>query len=86
MFLSPLFAQAFATVAGAEVELYNTDGSEGAARGAGIGAGIYSGPKEAFSRLRIVRTIKPDSRSADAYAAAYNSWKAAVDGQRSGAR
>jgi xylulokinase len=85
MFLSPLFAQAFATVAGAEVELYNTDGSQGAARGAGIGAGIYSGPKEAFSSLRIVRTIRPDTRSADAYAAAYSAWKTALDAQRSGA-
>jgi xylulokinase len=85
MFLSPLFAQAFATVAGAEVELCNTDGSQGAARGAGIGADIYSGPKEAFSSLRIVRTIKPDSRSADAYASAYNSWKAAVELQLSSA-
>jgi xylulokinase len=49
MFLSPLFAQTFATVTGAMVELYNTDGSQGACRGAGIGAGIYRSPKEAIS-------------------------------------
>ena len=45
MFLSPLFGEAFATVTGSVVELYNTDGSQGAARGAGIGAGIYREPK-----------------------------------------
>ena len=49
MFLSPLFKQTFATVTGATVKLYNTDGSVGAARGAGIGAGIYTSMEEAFS-------------------------------------
>jgi len=53
MFLSPLFAEAFATVTGASVELYNTDGSQGAARGAGIGAGIYKGPEDAFTGVHF---------------------------------
>ena len=75
MFLSPLFASAFATVTGARVELYNTDGSQGAARGAGIGAGIYQSEKEAFVGLKTTRTIDPDPSQADAYQKAYEKWE-----------
>jgi xylulokinase len=75
MFLSPLFAEAFATVTQATVELYNTDGSQGAARGAGIGAGIYKGADDAFVGLEPVKTIKPNEKSASAYQQAYQSWE-----------
>jgi len=75
MFLSPLFADAFATVTGASVELYNTDGSQGAARGAGIGAGIYKGPADAFVGLKPVRTVKPNEKLASAYQEAYQTWE-----------
>lgn len=75
MFLSPLFAEAFATVTGATVELYNTDGSQGAARGAGIGAGIYKGPQDAFAGLKPVRKIEPDKKSASGYQEAYQRWE-----------
>jgi xylulokinase len=75
MFLSPLFAEAFATVTGASVELYNTDGSQGAARGAGIGAGIYKGPADAFVGLEPVKTIKPNKKLASAYQEAYQTWE-----------
>ncbi len=75
MFLSPLFAEAFATVTQASVQLYNTDGSQGAARGAGIGAGIYGGPEEAFVGLEPVRTIEPNEKLASAYRGAYEKWE-----------
>jgi len=75
MFLSPLFAEAFATVTGASVELYNTDGSQGAARGAGIGAGIYKGPADAFVGLKPVKTVKPNKKLASAYQEAYQTWE-----------
>lgn len=75
MFLSPLFAEAFVTATGASVELYNTDGSQGAARGAGIGAGIYKGPADAFVGLKPVKTIKPNKRLASAYQEAYQTWE-----------
>jgi xylulokinase len=75
MFLSPLFAEAFATVTEATVELYNTDGSQGAARGAGIGAGIYKGPEEAFVGLEPVRTIKPNRKLTSSYQQAYERWR-----------
>ncbi len=75
MFLSPLFAEAFATVTGASVELYNTDGSQGAARGAGIGAGIYKGPEDAFVGLEPVKTIRPNEKLASSYNKAYERWE-----------
>ena len=74
MFLSPLFAQAFATVTDSVVQLYNTDGSQGAARGAGIGAGIYADTKEAFIGLDCKKTITPDKATQKAYNDAYQNW------------
>jgi xylulokinase len=78
MFLSPLFAEAFATTTGATVELYNTDGSAGAARGAGIGAGIYKGPKQAFAGLKAVKVVKPNHKLKKPYAEAYKTWEAVL--------
>ncbi len=75
MFLSQLFSQAFATVTGCVVELYNTDGSQGAARGAGIGAGIYTGPDDAFVGVKPIKTIAPDEKQTLAYQEAYNRWQ-----------
>ncbi len=75
MFLSPLFGEAFATVTGTTVELYNTDGSQGAARGAGIGAGIYNGQEDAFVGLSPVKTIEPNEKLKAAYQEAYERWE-----------
>jgi len=81
MFLSPLFAEAFATISGATVELYNTDGSQGAARGAGIGAGIYKSPEDAFIGLEPVRTVEPNKQLKKPYQAAYESWERVLRNQ-----
>jgi xylulokinase len=81
MFLSPLFAEAFATVTQSVVELYNTDGSQGAARGAGIGAGIYKDPKDAFAGLRPVKTIEPNNKLSTAYKQAYQKWESVLKNQ-----
>lgn len=75
MFLSPLFAEAFATVTESVVELYNTDGSQGAARGAGIGAGIYKEMQDAFVGLEPIKTIEPNDKLAPAYKEAYEKWE-----------
>ena len=75
MFLSPLFRNTLAGVSGATIELYDTDGSVGAAKGAGIGAGIYKDNHEAFASLDKLEVIFPDEKNRDAYLAAYASWK-----------
>jgi xylulokinase len=79
MFLSPVFASTFATVANAVVELYNTDGSQGAARGAGLGAELYGTPAEAFSGLRKMNTIEPNTNIAATCLNAYADWKKLVE-------
>jgi len=74
MFLSPLFASAFADTTGAKVELYNTDGAAGAARAAGIAAGIYNNTTEAFADLKSEKTIEPNPADQPAYTRAYQNW------------
>ena len=75
LFLSPLFREALAGVTGAVIELYDTNGAVGAAKGAGIGAGIYRDAAEAFASLRKIAVIEPDGLKADAYCGAYEVWK-----------
>jgi xylulokinase len=74
MFLSDVFCETFATVTDAVVELYNTDGAQGAARGAGIGAGIYKDYEEAFTGLECVKKIEPDVKMQAEYKNAYENW------------
>lgn len=74
MFLSPLFRDTLAAVSGATIKLFETDGSVGAAKGAGIGAGIYKDNKEAFATLKKITEIEPSGDMA-AYLEAYSRWK-----------
>ena len=73
MFQSKIFRDTLSGVSGATIELFNTDGSVGAAKGAGLGAGIYRTPQEAFSTLERLATITPDHQSE--YREAYERWK-----------
>ena len=81
MFLSPLFRDTLAGVSGATIELYDTDGSVGAAKGAGIGAGIYKDNKEAFASLDKLQVIEPKQADRAAYAEAYARWKEVLAGK-----
>jgi xylulokinase len=74
LFMSPIFRQTLSNITGATIELYNTDGSIGAARGAGIGAGIYKDETEAFATLRKIITVTPEAKDAAATAIAYERW------------
>ncbi|MBO9638397.1 MAG: carbohydrate kinase [Siphonobacter aquaeclarae] len=74
MFLSDVFAESFVNVTQTPVELYDTDGSKGAALGAGIGIGHFSDPKDAFSQLTRLGTVEPDAGKAALYAELYGEW------------
>jgi xylulokinase len=78
MFLSPLFREAFVNMNQVSLELYDTDGSQGAARGAGIGAGIYADAKEAFAGLERLSVLDPEKEKVEAYTEVYGQWKAAL--------
>ena len=73
MFLSPIFRNTLAGVSGAVIELYDTDGSVGAAKGAGIGAGIYKDNNEAFATLEKLAVIEPTNTAE--YTDAYELWR-----------
>lgn len=75
MFLSDIFRQTLAGVSGATIELYDTDGSVGAAKGAGIGAGIYKDNNEAFATLDKLMVIEPNEAKRSEYLNAYSEWK-----------
>ncbi|MBR1462659.1 MAG: carbohydrate kinase [Prevotella sp.] len=75
MFLSDIFRNTLAGVSGATIELYETDGSVGAAKGAGMGCGIYKYNVEAFSTLKKLAVIEPDEKQRAAYLNAYAVWK-----------
>ena len=75
MFLSPIFRDTLAGVTGATIELYDTDGSVGAAKGAGMGAGIYKNNTEAFATLEKLAVIEPNKSARQEYADAYAKWK-----------
>ncbi|MEG1934848.1 MAG: FGGY family carbohydrate kinase [Rikenellaceae bacterium] len=75
LFLSPLFRRTLATLCDARIELYNTDGALGAARGAALGAGLYKNREEAFASLRKLETIEPDNAMKAALEHGYQIWK-----------
>ncbi|TDH27344.1 carbohydrate kinase [Segetibacter sp. 3557_3] len=78
MFLSNVFANAFVNATGVPVELYECDGSVGAALGAGIGVGYFHNAAEAFSGREILHIITPTQ--AEHYNDLYGNWQRALEG------
>jgi xylulokinase len=79
MFLSDIFRNTLAGVTKQPIEIYDTDGAVGAARGAGIGAGIYKSTEEAFESLERIMTIEPQKNNYSEYQEAYNKWENALN-------
>ncbi|MFT3822495.1 MAG: FGGY family carbohydrate kinase [Chitinophagaceae bacterium] len=75
MFLSDIFATTFANTTGCVIELYNTDGALGAARAAGVGAGVFSDFAACFSGMEVVKRIEPDKGLMQQTKEAYEQWK-----------
>ncbi len=75
MFLSDVFSSTFANISNCTVELYNTDGALGAARGAGLGAGYYDDFDSCFKGMQVLKCIDPDGKSQEQVADAYQQWK-----------
>jgi xylulokinase len=81
MFLSDVFTQSFVNLTGVPVELYNNDGSAGAALGAGMGAGIFKNKKEAFGGLKKIKAVVPAAKEKELYALLYGQWKEQLERQ-----
>jgi xylulokinase len=75
MFLSKVFREVLANVTGTEIHLYNTDGSAGAARGAGLGCAYYKSEAEAFTGLKALSKTEPDKTRSSVYKEIYSDWK-----------
>lgn len=73
MFLSNVFAQSFVNATGVPVELYQTDGSVGAALGAGVGAKIFNDASAAFANRKPLKLIEPANQKI--YNRLYEEWK-----------
>jgi xylulokinase len=73
LFLSDLFLEAFVNATNTPVELYNCDGSVGAAIGAGIGIGQYKSAKDAFENTKAIKTVEPTN--ARLYDELYGEWR-----------
>ena len=75
MFKSALFRDTLSTISNAVIEVYKTDGAAGAAKGAGLGAGIYSNSDEAFASLEHFAHVEPSIAQQGEYLEAYARWK-----------
>jgi xylulokinase len=82
MFLSKIFRDTLSATSGATIELYETDGSVGAAKGAGMGCGIYKDNTEAFATLTKLAVVNPDELNRNPYLEAYARWKDIVGHQQ----
>jgi xylulokinase len=82
MFLSPVFRDTLATITGATIELFDTDGALGAARGAAVGAGAFRSFEEAFTSLRRVEEVAPKPVMQQPLTEAYERWQSAVRNTR----
>ncbi|MFI3292754.1 MAG: FGGY family carbohydrate kinase [Rikenellaceae bacterium] len=83
LFLSPLFRQTLSTLCDVTIELYNTDGALGAARGAALGAGFYADREEAFRSLKKLQSVTPIEEDKEALETAYTKWKEELQRQLS---
>lgn len=79
MFLSKVFRKTLSSITNSTIELYNTDGSVGAARAAGVGAGYYHAFEDAFRGLEKLETEEPDVSAKVSYVDAYQKWKTELD-------
>ena len=73
MFLSDVFTEVFVNATGVPVELYQNDGSVGAALGAGIGAGIFKDYTAAFKNFKPLNKVEVSKTGQ--YEALYQQWK-----------
>lgn len=79
LFLSESFREIFVNVTGTPLEIYDTDGAAGAARGAALGYGFYSSAEEAFSSLTKLSEYEPDTKLSSTYKDLFNEWQATIE-------
>ncbi len=76
LFKSKVFTEAFVNTLNVPLELYDVDGSVGAAKASGMGAGMYASSKEAFQHFTPNQTIEPTVSKQ--YDELYQQWLASL--------
>jgi len=79
LFQSKVFREAFVNTCNVNLEIYNTDGSQGAARGAGIGIGYFTSNEDAFKGLKVIEKLNPEKELVKKYDSVYNIWKSGLE-------
>jgi xylulokinase len=74
MFLSEVFSNSFVNATGVPVELFEVDGSIGAALGAGVGIEYFENASSAFSKRKLLGFVEPSGNNR--YEELYQEWKA----------
>ena len=75
LFLSEIFCDTFANICNTKIEIYNTDGSQGAATGSAIGIGYFKDFSTSFKNLKIIKTYQPNIKFLNEYNDTYVNWK-----------
>ncbi|MAS39401.1 MAG: carbohydrate kinase [Flammeovirgaceae bacterium] len=73
LFLSKVFRESFINSANVKLQMFDTNGAEGAARGAALGSGYYEDATEAFGSLKIISEEIPNGQNT--YLDRYKDWK-----------
>jgi xylulokinase len=87
LFKSEIFREAFVNTCNISLDIYNTDGSQGAARGAGIGSGFYSSGgevlnfrnREVFKGLSLIEKLEPQENKVQKYNLSFEKWKSKLE-------
>ncbi len=79
LFQSAVFSETLSSVSNTQINIYETTGAIGAAKGAAYGAGLYATLEEATSQLVKIKTIDPLSSRSHEYMDAYERWKNQLD-------
>jgi xylulokinase len=80
LFLSPLFCETLSSLSNLVIELYDTDGSFGAARGAALGSGFYTSTDDCFKHLSKIKAIAPDPALGRVLNEVYDHWEEELSG------
>jgi len=78
LFQSAIFSTTIATLMGVDIEMLNTNGAAGAAKGAGVGVGIFDSVEAAMGKVEVVGRYAPLVEKT-AYELAYRRWKGALE-------
>ena len=75
LFLSKVFRESFVNSSNIKLQLFDTNGAEGAARGAALGSKFFDNEKDAFNSLEMISETTPDLQIKDKYLKEYHNWK-----------